>query len=273
MEVHITDRIRKFLTEITKENANSYAIEIKTDTGKCEGFSSVIVPVDLVSDGDCIELILKIGPSETLRKTIPFEKVFQREAFIYDTVLPEFHRLQLQHNIPDVLLFNNYPKCFKTSLDYLDEVLILENLSGSKQYKLWDKRVPMDKFHVELVLRTYAKLHSLSLVLRKTNPDKLSDIAKNTQDVYMNIIRNCGTIDIIKNLIKRTMNALDGEEVMVEKLGKFQEHLIEIMDDLTLVNVSGEYSVVGHGDNWTNNLLFKYEVSLFFCPDVRIHTK
>ncbi|CAH0550374.1 unnamed protein product [Brassicogethes aeneus] len=263
MEHNLNVKILKLLNEIAEENGlKNWEIKVKNDSGKCEGFASVIVPVDLICDNEAVlELIVKIAPGEELRKTIPFEKVFEREVFVYKHVLPAFRQLEVNNRVVGDKTFTNYAKCYKTSLENLEEVLIIENLSS--EYKLWKKNVPLDDNHIKLVLQNYAKLHALSFVLKNENPALFDTFKSNSEDVYMDIIKKCGTAGIIRNLISRVLKSESVRKDLktFEKLTKFQSEVIDVMSDLINIQASGDYGVVGHGDNWTNNMLFKYENS------------
>lgn len=237
------------------------SVVLDCETLKNGGFCSTLKIVQIYTSEQDLNLVLKLAPiNAELRKTIPFDLIFARELFFYDKVLKDFSKLETKFNISD--RFENIPKCYFTSDQPLSEALVLENLS-SQDFLLWNKSLPMTTAHIKLVLKVYAKFHALSFAMRKHAPEVLKEISAKTEDIYMNITESCGTTKVIEKLSRRVLEHLEVEDVeLAKKFHPVQEKLIEIMKECVRSKKAREYGVLCHGDNWCNNMLFKYEVSI-----------
>lgn len=238
-------------------------ISVDAQTLKNGGYCSSLKIVRLKDGVHNLDLVLKCPPmNPNLRKTIPFDIIFQREIYFYSEVLPQFRNLQ-QHTSEK---FSSICRCYYTTTQNLSETLVLENLL-SREFTMWNKCIPMTEDHIQLVLKEYGKFHGLSLLMKAKAPDKLMEIETRIPDIYMQIIKSCGTADTIKKLSRRVLDALieskENYEV-VKRFKNFQANIIEIMTELVRENAAGKFGVLCHGDAWCNNLLFKYEVCINF---------
>lgn len=238
-------------------------VDVNALTLKNGGFCSSLKILKLKNGAHTLDLVLKCSPTnQQLRKTIPFDVIFQREIYFYDEVLPQF--MKLQHCITENEKFVSAPRCYYTTTENSSETLVLENLL-SQGFTMWNKSIPMTDAHVQLVLKEYGKFHALSLLMKAKTPDKLLEIETQTPDIYMKIIKSCGTADTIQKLSRRVLDVLTESKENYEVVKRFkcyQENIIEIMTELVRENAAGKFAVLCHGDAWCNNLLFKYEVCI-----------
>lgn len=238
-------------------------ISVDAQSLKNGGFCSSLKIVRLKNGAHTLNLVLKCSPTNPqLRETIPFDVIFQREIYFYSEILPQFLKLQ-QHTSEK---FSSAPRCYYTTNENYSEILVLENLL-SQEFAMWNKCIPMTEDHIILVMKEYGKFHGLSLLMKAKAPDKLVEIETRTPDIYMKIIKSCGTADTIQKLSRRVLDALieskENYEV-VKRFKNYQENIIEIMTELVQKGSAGQFGVLCHGDAWCNNLLFKYEVCINF---------
>lgn len=220
------------------------SVEVDDESLKNAGFCSTLKTVCL--DGR-YNVVLKCAPTgQKLREVIPFETIFQREIYVYEIVFPIFKEIQQEHNVEE--LWESFPKCWCTS----KEALVLENLK-TQGFTLWSRSKEMDDGHMRLVLEEYAKFHALSFALRAHKAEVLKQIEDNTEDVYLPIIKKCGTTETIRNLSERVWKDSFGESPSFD--------VVEVMEQLVAKGAAGKYGVLCHGDTWCNNILFKYKVS------------
>lgn len=209
---------------------------------KNAGFCSTL---KTVSSND-FSVVLKSAPcAHDIRQVIPFERIFQREIYFYDIVVNVFKSLGACTFIPE---------CYYTSSEPFKELLVLENLK-TQGFSLWPRTKEMDVQHLELTLKEYAKLHAFSFALRRHKPEVLQEIEDNTTDIYLPIIKRCGTAETIAKLSERVWSAFG------KNGGVFP--VVEVMERLVAKGAAGRYGVLCHGDAWCNNILFKYKVNLF----------
>lgn len=185
---------------------------------------------------------------------------FQNEIRIYKDILPAFEQLQEENNVKHA--FNCYPKCYATSLRPGDEALVLDNLKISG-YGLWDRFTPLNEDHTVAVLKEYGRLHALSYALRDQKPQAFQRITEGFQDLIGNIVETrwkpffSKTLDVVGDLLKS-----EGNIVAAEKIASVKSEIVQIA---TCASSKDPHSVILHGDCWSNNIMFKYEVKHCFC--------
>lgn len=240
------EKLSDFEEEIIKKTFELPAdtiLQVDDESLKNAGFCSTLKTVSLNGQFD---VILKSAPiGNEIRELIPFGLIFQREVYFYEVVISTFKQLQKEYNIKEI--WNCVPKCFSNSKEPFKECLVLENLKV-QGFQLWPRGKEMDSEHVKLVLKEYSRFHAFSFALRTHKPEALKTIEDNTNDIYLPIIKKCGTADTIRKLSDRVWAAFDKNRCSFP--------VIEIMEQLVAQGAAGQYGVLCHGDTWCNNILF-----------------
>ncbi|KAJ3666234.1 hypothetical protein Zmor_001687 [Zophobas morio] len=257
----MASEIKSLLKAILTENIDDYSLEGLESPEKGDGYMSDILFITLTpprsKQSKKYELVWKCGKkSKELRATTPMRQTFITEIFFYDKIIPTFTQFQLEKGIRDP--FNSVPECYGTFITEEMEVIVLKNLKRSG-YKLWDKKKPLTKKHIELILEEYAKLHSVSVAMSEQYPEKFAELSE-------------GLGETVKEFTKTNdMNALFGTNII-----ELYDLLKGDLDERTLETWKGLYNetyfifdgmvdkkeglkVVLHGDCWCNNFMFKYD--------------
>ncbi|KAK4878846.1 hypothetical protein RN001_011352 [Aquatica leii] len=95
--------------------------------------------------------------------------------FVYRSLFPLFAEMQI--DVED--RFESYPKYFASSANYLNEVIILEDMV---QYKLFDRLGTLTHDHALILTKEIGKLHAMSFVLRKRDPKRFREISDNIRN-------------------------------------------------------------------------------------------
>nr|XP_023023754.1 uncharacterized protein LOC111511913 [Leptinotarsa decemlineata] len=226
---------------------------------KGEGFAADLIFAEVTgTDQDNeerkVHLAIKMGKnSANLRNSLPMRDIYERELFVYRTVLPTFHEFQLERNITET--FEAYPKCYKTFLSEDSEVLVFENLK-KRGFVLHHPRKPMNLQHIHLVLRNYAKLHALSLAMRDQDKKDFHELTADYTSPMKEFVISSGVFRKKERVCELLENGgRDDLVVKFEKeIGSRKEKII-----LDILNDVVEESVIIHGDCHNNNFLFRYE--------------
>ncbi|KAB0801591.1 hypothetical protein PPYR_03777 [Photinus pyralis] len=264
-DVLVTNEVVLNLEELLKKlGTRNYIINISAGTIKGDNFLGVIAKVQVTGEtatGEHViqNFIVKSAPrNENFRMFAPVHAAYEREIYIYSKVLPAFLKLQNDRGIQNP--FRSYAKYYDSSVADMNEALIMEDM---KEYgfKLHDRHRPLDYNHTLLVLREYGKFHALSFALRDQEPKIFAELAEETQENFFNGMNSTELHNSFQSQSERALNALHPitHKFAHEKFKKFQNNMTDVINAAVKSDLSDPYSVIGHGDCWINNFLFKYD--------------
>ncbi|KAL3286959.1 hypothetical protein HHI36_001445 [Cryptolaemus montrouzieri] len=232
---------------------------------------SKLIPATVVNERDngteTKEYMIKLAPyDQDLRKKIPYDKLYHREWFLHMECLPEYEKFEKEKCIRHDFRFKAYPICYAASLKPFEESLILENLEGSQNFQLWDKRFCMNGNHIKLVLREYAKFHAISFAIRKQRPALMKYIEYNSRDNLLELLQKSEEFDNIEILCDRLMitDKISKNDTYMKKLKYLRENLAGLIIDCIQNNKHNTRNVLLHGGNCFNDMQFCYK-----DPDTR----
>ncbi|XP_066156754.1 uncharacterized protein [Euwallacea fornicatus] len=204
------------------------------------------------------KFILKVAlKNAEVRAQLPFQDIYQRELFMYQTVLPLFETFQEKIGLG--MPFKAHPKCFQGSVEEGQECLLMEDLAETGYKTLDDRTKPLDQNHLNLVLHEVVKLHSVSLAMQLLEPQVFRSLQENLQNYWEKNEHFRSSLEA--NLEKRvdiTLRLLKTDAKAVEALERCKKEIKTIVQEAA---VQEQPLVVIHGDIWCNNLMFKYEDS------------
>ncbi|KAI5640279.1 ecdysteroid kinase domain-containing protein [Phthorimaea operculella] len=209
-------------------------------------------------NGENFKMVAKIAPrTGQLRETMNVRLLFINEVLMYTEVLPKLSELEIAIGIPEEERLR-YAACYGTITEEFDELILLEDLKES-DYIMLDRFKSLTDDEMKLILKSFAKMHSLSYALRHQEPETYADF-KNKFMKYSDVN------GVAAERTKKSLEALEAD--CISKLQN-KKHKIAMKDtiskyiDLDDKNSSWEfsskYSVIHHGDAWTNNVLFHLE--------------
>lgn len=238
---------------LTELKISDYSLKINSGSSKGDGYLGDIFSVKVRHPGGDIDLIVKTAAKDANQRRITRTDVlFRNEINFYTLVFPEMDELQRQVKNPLKLT-----RCYATSLTDGEETLVLQDLK-IEGFRLCERRKPLDETHIILVLDYYAKLHALSFALRSQRPEvfkKLTNCVTNVMPLFFP-----NFMDGIKSRMRRNSQMLR-ERGLVEEANAAERIIGEAERTFFMNDESAdEYSVITHGDCWSNNMLFKYDV-------------
>lgn len=240
-----------------KMQLNKYRYAIGTEVNQNDGFLSNLVQVDLDGESEmgkeALKLLIKLAPKgKNVRRKVAIRLAFQKEIFFYEVVFPTLDTIQQE--IP--IKFDNIPTCYATSFQEFSEALVFSNLKASG-YEMWDYREPMNQEHLSMVLKTYGKLHALSLAYKKKNPEGFAKITQNSKTLLF-CLEDTDLPKMVQKQCEIAGNSLDPikDHHALEAFKKFVDNLLEFLRNIRLEDDT--YSIFAHGDCWCNNMLFAY---------------
>lgn len=261
----IIDLLKK---QLIVEEIKDFKIDISAGSIKGDNYLGIIAKAIVNGtnkQGESVELsyIIKSAPkAEGFRNLAPIRLAYEREIYMYKTILPAFMKFQEQKKVKTP--FRSFASCLQTSLTDKDEAIIMEDMKN-KGYVMQDRRVPLNYNHVKLVMQQLAKLHAFSFAMKDQEPEwyhQLSDsLEKNFFD-EMDKEQFAKHADLINDKARAALDPVEDAE-LIERYNKYCEEITEEMYVLLSAKAAGEHAVIRHADCWTNNFLFHYEVRDF----------
>ncbi|XP_044263381.1 uncharacterized protein LOC123010504 [Tribolium madens] len=249
--------LKSWLDSCLKKNLLEIRVTLVGHSAKGDGYMGDIFFVHV--DGKAphggpqtLDVAVKCSKdSDVLRKFSPMKIFFRNEKYFYERVFPTFVQFQTNRGVKNA--FGGVPKCYGT-LSGDRDVLVFENLA-KRGFQLWDRKRPMTRGHVELVLREYAKFHAISGALQDQEAEKFGELVGH-YDIFRDLGRGENPmVDALKNAIDEMGDLLKNEleEWVLDKWRKLKNDCETIFQDL--MSFQG-FKVVTHGDCWNNNFLF-----------------
>lgn len=154
-------------------------------------------------------------------------------------------------------MFHEYPVCYKSITTEPIECLFLENMIES-DFMMIDKS-GMTPEHIMLVLRVLGKFHAISFALKDQEPEQFAEILNGLNEIFF--VRGVSSTfaDQINYAQTIAFNCItdDSDAHLVKALKLLYEtNQYDLIAELVDGNEAEPYSVVLHGDLWSNNTMF-----------------
>lgn len=178
--------------------------------------------------------------------------VFNKERFMYLNILP-----QLEDILVGVKLV---PKCYY-AIDNPIPTFAFEDMKAAG-YSMSDRVTGLNEEHCQIALYKLGQYHAASILLLQKNP-KIRDSPLLQQGIFSSTRLKSERFQKFsqQNLQSFTdhIDKIPEYEEIVKKLRKldFKEFVERVAKAIELSNE--DTLVLGHGDMWVNNLMFKYD--------------
>ncbi|XP_026751692.1 uncharacterized protein LOC113512110 [Galleria mellonella] len=205
--------------------------------------------------GSTFKMIAKVAPTnENVRVQVQTQLLFNHEGIMYTEVLPKLLDLQKSAGVPaeDWLKF---AECYGVMLDAPDEIIFLEDLQDLN-FVMLSRFKSLSNECIKINLRNFAILHSLSMVLKNQQPDVFEDFNSKLPDHFAVFGNTPEYKQYILGIEKDTIEILDGSKYKNAIRGTISQ-VPEVFAKVSKNETKLKYSVVIHGDGWTNNIMYK----------------
>lgn len=265
-EVNLTDYMRESLDKVASaEGFKNYDIKVDHGSSIGDGFVGLIYKaiIQEIDSDKKLEVVLKFPPlNKARRNDFGAMDLFKREVFVYNELLPEFVKFQKERKIKESDGFFNFPKCYfaEYSEEKDDSILIMEDLRESG-YKMWNKYEPVNFEHAKLLFTALGRLHAISFALKAQKPE-LFEKFKQMNDFMSEKFGDEQMSMMMTGSLQRAAETIDASDVKRRnRVLRLTENFSQLMKELVDPVRAEPYSVVAHGDCWSNNFMFQYKVN------------
>lgn len=252
------------------EGFHKYSIELDKGCNDGDGIVGNIIKATITGDRitsngnieQCrLSLIVKVPPEDKIRRQDYAMKLFAREVYAYNEILPAFRKFQLDQGI--VNAFALYPKCYWAHYDAaLDQSCIIMEDKRSSGFSMELKSNPIKFEHAKMVMEALGELHAISMAMKQKQP-KVFEQFQQLGNVTAS--ENPGHKQMVKSMIingtRRAVSTLTSGATDTELKRRISCIAVDMANENRLVSLGEPHCVLIHGDCWINNLMFNYEVS------------
>ncbi|KAJ8957804.1 hypothetical protein NQ314_006479 [Rhamnusium bicolor] len=259
MDNVVSPRVYDIIKEVVDEDIEKFSISVHEANKKGEGYLGQMCFVSLRNrnNGKTFNLVIKEAfADEVIRINAPIRNVFLNEINFYTKVWPCFQNFK---NKTPSIDFDKIPKCFATISDEGNEKIVLENIKY-QNFEIYDKTKAFEREHIEFIFTQYGKFHALSFAYRAFYPERYSDLSKELTDIYSEFTERKpfrDSLEYILDFCSKSLQPGEDDEV-IQKYKHYVENCIDKFYNSN--NYTGDYSVIIHGDCWSNNMMFKYDL-------------
>ncbi|XP_049537410.1 uncharacterized protein LOC125952148 [Anopheles darlingi] len=238
-----------------------YTLTFDIGSNKGDGFVGEMFKAHLV-EGDRREVYLcKIPPiNEARRKQFPSLMIFARETLAYSKLLPLMFAYQREKGVSEADGFFNAPKCYHSYCNEAAEesIIIMEDLR-LQSYRMWDKMKTVNYEHARLVMEQLGRLHAVSFALKRDRPQEFEQF-KVADPMHEMMPEGSPFEMMMKKVIGDAIETLDPSETKERsKMQHLHDNFRQEMLRCSNSDLAEPYTVLGHGDCWVNNMMYRYK--------------
>ncbi|KAL0820758.1 hypothetical protein ABMA28_006578 [Loxostege sticticalis] len=186
---------------------------------------------------------------EDIRKYMP-QKIFEVERYVYTELLETYKELEDRHEVPEEHRLVA-PKFYGYSESYLEEVIVLEDLSIGG-FETYDRFRPLEWEYAASAVEELAKLHGLSIAFQEECPNDYEEAKKVLKTTPIDLGDGISYDEIVLSTIDKTIQMIhEDTRPRVQKLFR------EKFTPSCLFDPVGKRMVVVHGDFKHVNLMHK----------------
>lgn len=206
---------------------------------------------------DEIYLLCKEAPpSQARRKEFQTDKLFKREAAVYNDILPNFVAFQRTKGLSEADGYFSFPKCYAAIADEEKNqfVIIMEDLRP-QGFSMLPKQRPAPIDHYYLIVEQLAKLHGISFALKDQQPDIYGNLRK-YDDIFRSYFKPDSSLLELLGFERAMATLKDERHIAIVR--ELKEHTTEYFEDCFGNNAAEPFGAIIHADCHNNNILYEY---------------
>lgn len=260
--------VEKLLKDVIKsEGFTDYTVDYQPGSKHGDNYLGVMTSVTVSGTRnkkghlviDQLHLVCKLAPAtEARRKEFKSFIVFEREALMYNKILPLFAEFQREKGLSKDEAFTAYPKCYVAIADEATDrlVVIMEDIRP-KGFVMYPRNEPTTAENAFKLVEQLGRLHGISFALKDQRPEVYKSFNALT-DVICEVFLSSNFTKSLSLSYDRAIASLTNEK-HIEILRDVKANMSQYLQDTLTDCVWGEYGVIGHGDTHNNNILYKYD--------------
>ncbi|KAI8035161.1 hypothetical protein M5D96_012108 [Drosophila gunungcola] len=174
----VTQFLQHLVTQLWPELGANPELRLNRASAKGDNYLGVVWRLQVGSDSKSKpgSLVVKLPPQNRVRRKQFFARpCFLRETAAYEVFLPLAEMIQERCKIPMEDRFRQHARCFGCRQDEPNECIVLEDLTCAG-FSLHNRFSDLPVEHVRQVIRSYAKLHAISLAGKRQFAERMQPL-------------------------------------------------------------------------------------------------
>lgn len=259
MKCQLHSNILKFIKKIKGISFHDFNIEI-SNNAKGEGFIGEILFITLINKITLQKEFLVIKQQKVQQDDEFVEwsnGPFENEICFYDKIWPYLKKIYEDKTEKCLDILPNFLGSTRDGV----KMLLMDNLKAAG-YIINDINKPFTEDHLTIVFKAYGIFHGISMALKEQNCEEYSRLVSGIsyfwKEVFVEGEFHTRRLLNILPSVKKFFDPLT-EKHLLDKLEEFEQRGPDLVHKA--LNEESGPKVVTHGDCWSNNFLFKYDVS------------
>lgn len=217
-----------------------------------DNYMSRTIAADIKDDEKALSLFLKYG--HAVVNSVPIDKLYSNEIYFYDEIYKILSKFSEARGVKDA--FIDVPKCYGTSTKF---VIAFENLKNVG-YNIFGRKKVMNESHIAIVLKSLARYHALCFAFKDQERECFDDISNKIYNYFYEAAQ--GDTDGFKKVVESTMKEfiLELDTVKDKHISDKCQNSLQQLKKIT-EDQDNKHFIIVKGDCWSNNIMFRYEVS------------
>ncbi|XP_017010764.2 uncharacterized protein pkm [Drosophila takahashii] len=257
----VTQFLRQLVSREWPEVGALPELRLQRASAKGDNYLGVVWRMQVAPGDSQRSLVVKLPPQNRVRRKQFFARpCFLRETAAYEEFLPLAEMIQEKWSIPAEDRFRQHALCLGTRQDEPNECIVLEDLACSG-FSLHNRFHDLSLEQVRQVIRTYAKLHAISLAAKRQFPDRMHKLQL-LVDIFEQRREDHALGVYFENLKGSALSALlstPADDRYRRRLESYfsRGSYFELLLPLVGGSNCEPFAVICHGDCWNNNILYK----------------
>lgn len=258
-------QLRSVLHNAAKKlELENYSLNLNLEAIKGDGFLGEFYKVSILDKDSDKEhhLAVKRAPTEALRREQDnIEALYTNEIYFYTHVYPALRKFEKDRKIQEC--FCSVPDFVTSCNETGREVLVLKDLT-KMGFEIREKNLLLDDHHTRSIFKTYGHFHAISFCMKELEPENFEKLTKPLENFWMFWADNEAFTGMLNKIVDKVDESLDPiqDAQVIEKFQKYKRNSCEVFKNYG--QYKGTHFGIIHGDCWSNNMMFKYQVVINF---------
>lgn len=272
MIAEIPSGLLSLMNKIKIKQIENYHIDLSYN-GKGEGYTGEVVFIILTNKKSQEEkqfLVVKQQKPNNEKMDKITKKIYEIELLFYETIWPTLHKSYQETTGKSLNFITNYLGSSRE-----DSLRLIMDNNKANGFINCDKTKSFNADHIVKLFKTYGVYHGISMAFKEDNLDEFQRLSK----ALGNALKEINTYDsMITNGIVRCFKEIQEyfdpvtEKNLIHKLVEYENKGGEKLADCMYQEDEPQRALL-HGDCWSNNLMFKYHVSINTMKHIHVKIK